>query len=82
VVATRVGGISEVVDDSVTGRLFSVGDHASAAEAVAELLRSPSLRRKVGGAARKRAARFATDRIVPMYEALYRDRIAARMGRG
>jgi N-acetyl-alpha-D-glucosaminyl L-malate synthase BshA len=77
VVATRVGGISEVVGDGATGHLFTVGDHAAAADAVLELLTSPPLRRKLGGAARRRSARFATERIVPIYEALYRTLVAA-----
>jgi len=77
VVATRVGGISEVVGDGATGQLFPAGDHESAAEAVVELLASPLLRRKLGGAARKRATRFAPDRVVPIYEALYQDLLGA-----
>jgi N-acetyl-alpha-D-glucosaminyl L-malate synthase BshA len=81
VVGSRVGGISEVVGDGATGHLFAVGDHASAADAVVELLTSPRLRRKLGGAARERATRFAPERIVPLYEALYQTLIGAR-GRG
>jgi L-malate glycosyltransferase len=73
VVATRVGGLAEVVADGTTGHLFPVGAHAPAADAVAELLTRPSLRRRVGSAARRQAARFSCDRIVPRYESLYRD---------
>jgi L-malate glycosyltransferase len=72
VVATRVGGLAEVVDNGTTGHLFPVGAHASAADAVAELLARPRLRRRVGSAARRHAARFACERIVPRYESLYR----------
>ena len=77
VVATRAGGISEVVGDGATGRMFAVGDHASAVEAVVELLASPGLRRRLGGAARQRASRFAPERVVPIYEGLYRDLLCA-----
>jgi N-acetyl-alpha-D-glucosaminyl L-malate synthase BshA len=77
VVATRVGGIAEVVDAGATGHLFPVGDHVSAVDAVVELLRRPQLRRSLGGAARRRAARFSADRIVPLYEALYRTMVDA-----
>ena len=73
VVATRAGGISEVVGDRTTGHLFAVGDHASAVDAVVELLASPRLRRRLGGAARQRAADFAPERVVPIYEGLYQD---------
>jgi N-acetyl-alpha-D-glucosaminyl L-malate synthase BshA len=77
VVATRVGGISEVVGDGATGQLFAVGDHAKAAEAVVELLASPRLRHRLGGAARQRATRFAPERVVPIYEGLYQDLLGA-----
>jgi L-malate glycosyltransferase len=73
VVATRVGGVAEVVGDGTSGHLFPVGAHAPAADAVAELLARPSLRRRVGSAARRQAARFACERIVPRYERLYQD---------
>jgi L-malate glycosyltransferase len=73
VVATRVGGLSEVVRDGTSGRLFPVGGHADAVDAVAELLARPWLRRQAGRAARRQAARFAGEIIVPRYEGLYRD---------
>ena len=73
VVAPRVGGLAEVVSDGTTGHLFPVGAHADAADAVVELLARPWLRRRAGSAARRQAARFACERIVPRYERLYRD---------
>jgi N-acetyl-alpha-D-glucosaminyl L-malate synthase BshA len=73
VVATRVGGLAEVVGDGTSGQLFPVGAHAPITDAVAELLARPSLRRKVGSAARRQAARFACERVVPLYEKLYAD---------
>lgn len=71
VVATRVGGLAEVVGDGTAGHLFPVGAHAAIADAVVELLGRPRLRRRVGIAARRQAARFASERIVPLYERLY-----------
>jgi N-acetyl-alpha-D-glucosaminyl L-malate synthase BshA len=71
VVATRVGGLAEVVGDGTAGHLFPVGAHAAIADAVVELLSRPRLRRRVGIAARRQAARFACERIVPLYERLY-----------
>jgi N-acetyl-alpha-D-glucosaminyl L-malate synthase BshA len=83
VVATRVGGLAEVVGDGTAGRLFPVGAHAAIADAVVELLARPRLRRGVGIAARRQAARFACERIVPLYEVLYGDLLerAEREGR-
>jgi N-acetyl-alpha-D-glucosaminyl L-malate synthase BshA len=71
VVATRVGGLAEVVGDGTAGHLFPVGAHAAIADAVVELLARPQLRRRAGIAGRRQAARFACERIVPLYERLY-----------
>lgn len=72
-VATRVGGIPEVVADGVTGILAPAGDAPALATAVQALLDHPELRRQMGAAARQRAQdHFTADRIVPRYEALYR----------
>jgi N-acetyl-alpha-D-glucosaminyl L-malate synthase BshA len=78
VVATRVGGLAEVVHDGTTGHLFPVGAHDATADAVVELLARPSLRRSIGSAARRQAARFGCHRIVPLYETLYRDLVDRR----
>jgi glycosyltransferase involved in cell wall biosynthesis len=72
-VATRVGGIPEVVEDGVSGILVAPGDTAALARAVEALISDPARRSALGEAARRRAlARFSADVIVPRYEALYR----------
>jgi N-acetyl-alpha-D-glucosaminyl L-malate synthase BshA len=72
-VATRVGGIPEVVEDGVSGVLVPPGDAAALARAVESLIADPARRITLGEAARRRAsARFSADVIVPLYEALYR----------
>ena len=72
-VASRVGGIPEVVDDQFTGLLVPFGDTAAGAAAVESLIRDPDRRAAMGQAARQRARDlFAADIIVPRYEALYR----------
>jgi glycosyltransferase involved in cell wall biosynthesis len=71
-VAWRVGGIPEVSEDQVTGLLVPFGEVGEMAGAVERLIGDPALRRQIGQAARRRAReRFATDVIVPQYEALY-----------
>ncbi|HSM02053.1 MAG TPA: glycosyltransferase, partial [Acidimicrobiia bacterium] len=56
VVATRVGGVSEVVDDGATGILVPVGDAAAAAAALVRLARDPDEARSMGEAGRARVA--------------------------
>ncbi len=67
VVATRVGGLPEVVDDGVTGRLVEPGAPDRLAEAVLDVL---AHRAEMGDAARKRAARFNTADYVERVERL------------
>jgi glycosyltransferase involved in cell wall biosynthesis len=69
VVATRVGGLPEVVDDGVTGRLVEPGDPAALAQAVLEVL---SRRDEMGAAARERARRWHVDAYADRVEELIR----------
>ena len=55
VVATRVTGIPEAVEDGKTGRLLDPDRPEALADALAELLTNPSLRLAMGAAGRKRA---------------------------
>lgn len=71
-VATRVGGIPEVMQDGESGLLAPAGDALSLAAAVQDLIDDPERRRKLGEAARLRAREhFSADAIVPQYENLY-----------
>jgi glycosyltransferase involved in cell wall biosynthesis len=72
-VATRVGGIPEVVEDGVTGLLVPFGDADQLARAAEKLIQDVPLRAALGRAAKSQAqAKFSADVIVPRYEALYR----------
>jgi glycosyltransferase involved in cell wall biosynthesis len=71
-VATRVGGIPEVIRDGVTGVLTPPGDAAAIALAVEALIQDEPRRRALGDAAVQDASRFSPSTIVPQYEALYR----------
>jgi len=77
VVAARVGGLAEVVEDGHTGLLVEREDWRGLAAAMLRLLEDPSGADAMGAAARRRAGqRFAWDRCVAEYERLY-DRVAA-----
>jgi N-acetyl-alpha-D-glucosaminyl L-malate synthase BshA len=77
VIATRVGGLPELIEDGVTGLLFAVGDVDAMSAGAIRLLRDPAARERLGQQGRQVAiSRFSTERIIPHYEALYREVIA------
>ncbi len=72
-VATRVGGIPELVEDGSSGILVPPGDGHRLAEALDCLIESPSRRLTLGRLAQVRAQeRFSSEVIVSQYESLYR----------
>jgi N-acetyl-alpha-D-glucosaminyl L-malate synthase BshA len=72
VVATRVGGVPEVVEEGETGFLFPVGDVEAMADAAILILNDPQTARRMGKRGRELAIeRFTDDKIIPQYEALY-----------
>jgi N-acetyl-alpha-D-glucosaminyl L-malate synthase BshA len=78
-VATSVGGIPEVIENNVSGKLCPAGDAEALAAATEELIRNRELREKMGKTARERARdKFSAKAIVPKYEALYR-RVCQKM---
>ena len=73
VVATRVGGTPEAVEDGVTGLLVEPRDPIGVADAVTRLLDDETLRRRLGRrAAETAAARAAGTEVVARLHALYR----------
>jgi len=79
VVASRVGGISEVVVDGETGFLVPPDDPPALAEALIRLLTDPNLRARLGKAARERAlTRFTARQHVEGVEAVYAEIVDRR----
>ncbi len=77
VVASRVGGLPEVIDDGVTGYLCEVGDIEAMAEVSLRLLQDQDLHRDMSQQARSAAIeRFSSRKIVPFYEAFYQEILA------
>jgi N-acetyl-alpha-D-glucosaminyl L-malate synthase BshA len=74
VVASNVGGLPEVITDTVTGFVRDPDDLEGMAQCGLRLLTDPDLRRRIAEAATADVRRrFCIDRIVPMYEAYYRE---------
>lgn len=70
VVATRVGGIPELVQDGVNGVLIPPGDPEALASALSRLAADPHEARQMGLAARTTIEHFGWDRMIPRFEAL------------
>ena len=84
-IATRVGGVPELIDDGAgpqggpaNGLLFPLGDIEAMADAAIALLRDQPRLHAMATAARKTASdRFCSSRIIPVYEQYY-ERVLAR----
>jgi len=78
-VATRVGGVPELITDGEDGFLEAVGDVSAQAARVVTLLSDAELHYRMGRAGRWNASeRFCSDKIIPQYEKYYRDVVEAR----
>ena len=77
-IATRVGGVPEVIEDGRTGCLAEVGDVEHMARCAVELLSDEKKLRDMGYRARVSAqSRFCSTKIIPQYEQFY-ERVLAR----
>jgi glycosyltransferase involved in cell wall biosynthesis len=76
VVATRVGGLSEVVDQGVTGMLVPAADSGALSEAMVAIWNDADRGDQMGRAGRQRALRcFDVRRMVAEYEALHHEKV-------
>ncbi len=74
VISTDVGGLPEVIAQGETGYMFPVGDIAAMAGKAVELLNDPAALGLFKTRARRRAEQFFdAARIIPQYEAFYRE---------
>ena len=73
VVATRVGGVPDVVQEGEDGFLVEPGATDELAERLAQLARDPALRERMGRTGRERVLpRYAVERLVDDVDRLYR----------
>ena len=72
VIASRIGGLEEIIENEKTGLLVPPGDAAALAEAIRTLADNPEMRRKMGEAGRQRVAeRFSIESTIRRTEELY-----------
>jgi L-malate glycosyltransferase len=76
VVASRAGGLPEVIDDGLNGILEPVGSVEAMGRRAVELLRDPERHAMMRAEAIGKAQEFSADRIVPMYEGFYEEVLA------
>jgi glycogen synthase len=72
VIASKIGGIPEIVVDGENGLLVPPSDPVALRLAMERLLQDSDLRRRMGCAAKQRAADFEANVVVPRIEAIYR----------
>jgi glycosyltransferase involved in cell wall biosynthesis len=82
VVATRVGGNPEIVQDGVTGLLVPPRDDAAMADAICRVLRNPAMAARLGAAGKRRVLeQFSIERLVAETQRLYMNLLTAASGR-
>jgi glycosyltransferase involved in cell wall biosynthesis len=82
VVATRVGGVPDVVREGEDGFLVEAGATDELADRLARLARDPALRERMGKAGQSRVVpRYAVERLVDDVDRLYRSLLSAGGGR-
>jgi len=70
-VATRVGGMPEIVRDGETGYLVEPADPTALADALQPLVTDPDLRQRMGSAGRARARMFSVSAMAERMDAVY-----------
>jgi glycosyltransferase involved in cell wall biosynthesis len=80
VIASRIGGLEEVVEHERTGVLVAPGDAVVLADHIQQLKGDPGMRKKMGKAGRQRVeARFGLDSTIRRTEDLYLDLLSSRV---
>ena len=73
VIASKTGGVTDLVVDGETGLLVPPGDPTALRQAIERLLADPGLRRCMGQAARRKVTEFQASAVVPRVEQIYTD---------
>ena len=76
IIATRMGGLTDIVADGKTGTLVSPGDAQALREAIQRLVADPARRERMGKMAQRRVKEFQAQSVVPRIEQAYSDVLA------
>jgi glycosyltransferase involved in cell wall biosynthesis len=71
VIAARMGGLPDIVDDGETGFLVAPGDEGALRQRMKQLLSDSGLRSRMGTAARKKVVEFQACTVIPRIEHVY-----------
>jgi glycosyltransferase involved in cell wall biosynthesis len=80
VIGTNVGGPADIVLHNETGLLVPPGDVDALVDAMQRLIGDPDFRERLGRAARERVKLFGAQKVLPRFEALYRQLTADTLG--
>lgn len=72
-VASRIGGLSDIIVDGETGLLVAPGDWRALQQAIGRLLADRELRERMGAMAKQRAGEFQARTVVPRIEQVYQE---------
>lgn len=73
VIASRIGGLSDIVSDGETGFLLPPGDPLALQNAIQHLLDNKEHRERMGLMSRKRVSNFQAQTVVPRIESVYQE---------
>ncbi len=77
VIASRIGGLADLVADGETGLLIQPGDPLELRQAIERLLANPDLRKRMGQAALHKVVEFQASSVVPRIEQAYEEVVSA-----
>jgi glycosyltransferase involved in cell wall biosynthesis len=73
VIASRIGGLTDIVEDGVDGYLVPPGDPIALRQSIEMLLRDDGLRKRMGEAAKSKSEGFMAGHVVPQIEDVYEE---------
>ncbi len=80
VIASRIAGLADVINEGENGFLVTPGDAEALRESMQQLIINPQLRERMGQGALRRAQDFRASVVVPRFEAVYKELLQTTAG--